>query len=831
MVGVTGRRDRCGVDAAAPLLLAPPHPAPRPYKSGPRLRVDVERPQRCPLGHEGAVITFDRMSSSDPWHARASWRCTRRHARFDPARGEWVHERHRFVLRDGDDPLPQRHPTHDHPHQPSRCLACQRGYRLDQGLRVGHGMGYAVPEIASLEMAVGEGATATKSAVAIRKAALRYQPPTRAHRRWADEDPEALEAMSAHRVATGRDPYWSPLRDPPGEPEEGSVVVAAGDWPEPGDDEPEWPFPDLEAEEPEREGLLGLRPARESWHGLAFEDLLDRPPREAVLGDDDFISRSFALAGEYIDQFAPAIVARNRAREWPEAVVVDSLPLNRYRPEEGEDPRAQSDYLCEVWAAVDATPGTRGVRRRPPLLALYPAGGRDKLSAVEFLATLDGAPRWIVTDGDPALAEAISARFPRAIQYRCEEHLRDDALEAARADGAGHAWLLAAIRRCQLSKGAWNQLVRMAGEMVPPEKEALRTWMRNNSRLVMHQMVLRDLFPGYPRGSGAVEQHLVFVREKLETRRRSLANRRRLVLVLELMRDHRNGTARHAEYCDVIQAQLEGRGAARIPWRDAWDHWRPRGSGRHRVRNTIIEHRDAARRRALLDQMERDRRSVRARVTARMGEAREAAAAAGGGATGRARRDTERARVSARGRMVADVPELMRCWDFQANGDADPATIAAGSSAPRHWVCQEHAAGGASGAWPGHLHRWTQSPGRRAASGSGCPFCMRSRVCPGNCLRATHPHLAEEWDAANAPSGLTPDNVFYGSHREVLWTCPNGHGPYPMGIHLRSVYGRSCKPCAKAEGQAKRAASMERRKRARIEGQELRARGADPPFG
>ncbi len=60
------------------------------------------------------------------------------------------------------------------------------------------------------------------------------------------------------------------------------------------------------------------------------------------------------------------------------------------------------------------------------------------------------------------------------------------------------------------------------------------------------------------------------------------------------------------------------------------------------------------------------------------------------------------------------------------------------------------------------------------------------------CTTQKRPELLAEWDLErNAP--LTPDDVTFGSHKRVWWTCPNGHSWQAM-VYTRSE-GTGCPYC------------------------------------
>lgn len=53
--------------------------------------------------------------------------------------------------------------------------------------------------------------------------------------------------------------------------------------------------------------------------------------------------------------------------------------------------------------------------------------------------------------------------------------------------------------------------------------------------------------------------------------------------------------------------------------------------------------------------------------------------------------------------------------------------------------------------------------------------------------------LLAQWDIErNLP--LTPDDVTFGSHKRVWWTCPNGHS-WRAAVYSRTTLGTGCPVC------------------------------------
>jgi hypothetical protein len=147
---------------------------------------------------------------------------------------------------------------------------------------------------------------------------------------------------------------------------------------------------------------------------------------------------------------------------------------------------------------------------------------------------------------------------------------------------------------------------------------------------------------------------------------------------------------------------------------------------------------------------------------------------------------------------------MMRFWDHTGNAGIDPSKMAAQSNTKVWWVCTGHIAGDPEGNWPGHFHRWLQSPSSRGSNGAGCGRCSGDIACEATCLRTTHPHLAEpeEWDYL-ANGLMTPDNVTHGSQKKAQWLCAI-HGPYLQEIRTRASTISGCRECQKIRSKEAR---------------------------
>ena len=107
-------------------------------------------------------------------------------------------------------------------------------------------------------------------------------------------------------------------------------------------------------------------------------------------------------------------------------------------------------------------------------------------------------------------------------------------------------------------------------------------------------------------------------------------------------------------------------------------------------------------------------------------------------------------------RFVSDYPDLMQQWDWDKNGDLEPAKITYGSERKVWWKCLAN------------NHCWELSVKNRMKSKSLCPFCDNKRVSNTNNLSITHPHLILEWGPTNKKK---INEYMPKSNCKIEWIC------------------------------------------------------------
>jgi hypothetical protein len=138
--------------------------------------------------------------------------------------------------------------------------------------------------------------------------------------------------------------------------------------------------------------------------------------------------------------------------------------------------------------------------------------------------------------------------------------------------------------------------------------------------------------------------------------------------------------------------------------------------------------------------------------------------------------------------LANKFPDLLHEWDYEKNFNSEPNTISYGSKKKFWWKCAEG-------------HPWETSPNQRTKpKGASCPLCSESGpydqipVTEKNCLLATEPKVADEWDYA-LNGEVTPKTVRRTCKERVWWKCPNGHS-WEAAINVRAAKQTGCSVCA-----------------------------------
>ncbi len=561
-------------------------------------------------------------------------------------------------------------------------------------------------------------------------------------------------------------------------------------------------------------------------------------------------SRAANLAVNYLDAFAPAVIAALHPTTWPVVVVIDSSTLmsRGYRPLRGHRRSDEADEPAGELRAPERRVGNLKAgtimmaldagRPRPVPCLIGVQGGKDVESWKAFFATLAGAPEWVVADLDSAIGRAVRETWPGAILVHSRHHLAELMHERARADGIPErieldtpivlprpiAWspgrttrrdgehpLFAAIAVALRGRAEWLRLKALVEEHVPPDRLALRSWIATNEVLVERQWRLAERHPDLPRSTGSLEGKLDEWLAPLRRRAGRWQNVRRLNLVLGLVTLRGRGEAHEARYSRLIRAHFEATGGrshltgpvgtveGAEPGLSWWRTWHDRDGGS--LPRLVRDAERRTRRRAADDHV----RWLRERLAAMYAVENDLRRQYGIPAPphGRPRRPFDRSAGSVGGKVVADFPDLVAEWAWDLNGELHPAAVAAGGRERIAWRCLLN---------PDHV--WETRAADRTAKPSFCPYHMGNRVHPAESLAAYYPWLAREWHPSK--NELRPHEVSRASGREVTWRCELGH-EWRTVVYARTLSRSGCPTCYILEAAPRSSAGKQRARQARDE--------------
>ncbi len=110
-------------------------------------------------------------------------------------------------------------------------------------------------------------------------------------------------------------------------------------------------------------------------------------------------------------------------------------------------------------------------------------------------------------------------------------------------------------------------------------------------------------------------------------------------------------------------------------------------------------------------------------------------------------------------KYVSEFEELMLEWDYEKNTNINPNNITHGSNLKVWWKCSK-----CNGEYMKAISE------RTCDRKIGCPYCKGRKVLKGyNDFASKFPDLLNLWDYKK--NTIAPDEVTYGSHKEVWWYC------------------------------------------------------------
>lgn len=170
-------------------------------------------------------------------------------------------------------------------------------------------------------------------------------------------------------------------------------------------------------------------------------------------------SRQNALSADYLDHYAAPVIRGFTPERWPRILTLDSQPLDL----RAHGSEARGYQSARRGGAVLVAAGKDEVKQRARTWHVGLAADETEASWASFLDEIDPTgpgPIWVVMDGSKAIANAVEARWPDAIRYSCEQHLRENAIKHALDEGllAQVPVLSSLIAECLWSERRWDAL-------------------------------------------------------------------------------------------------------------------------------------------------------------------------------------------------------------------------------------------------------------------------------------------------------------------------------------------------------------------------------------
>lgn len=148
-------------------------------------------------------------------------------------------------------------------------------------------------------------------------------------------------------------------------------------------------------------------------------------------------------------------------------------------------------------------------------------------------------------------------------------------------------------------------------------------------------------------------------------------------------------------------------------------------------------------------------------------------------------------------RYIADIPFLLKEWNWDKNKDFSPYSIGAGSSRKMWWKCSVCG------------NEWEATPNSRSGSKEcGCPKCgikklvkhnLEKRVEKVGSLSLRYPALLEEWDYNK--NTLDPQSIPPQTGKKVWWTCKKCGHSWAATVQSRTRGGNGCPKCGKEKAK------------------------------
>jgi len=266
-------------------------------------------------------------------------------------------------------------------------------------------------------------------------------------------------------------------------------------------------------------------------------------------GAERELSRHAQLLMNYLDAFGDEVYSRYADTDWPEALVLDSLPQHERETLPGGAHKKGGRRTWSILAAY----GYRGGRGK--LWRLGVSGAEDAYEWERFLRTMPGQVGWVVCDQAGAAAIAVRRVWPAAVIYSCEWHIATSGLRWVRPTDVGdrYAEIVALVTRCTTGQAELDALGAALASLpeIPP---VLARWHARQRRQLPALWAKHQ--PGMPRGTGALEHCLDRIDRALAERSLRFRNLGRLERLLAMLLLQLNGEADERCYASIIRDYL-----------------------------------------------------------------------------------------------------------------------------------------------------------------------------------------------------------------------------------------------------------------------------------
>jgi len=281
--------------------------------------------------------------------------------------------------------------------------------------------------------------------------------------------------------------------------------------------------------------------------GLTYTQAALRARAMAGRGPYSGLEPAGGLIAEWIDVFAPALLAVHAQTSWPQTVLADGTNFFISNKSKG------TSNLAFTVIGIYGYPEGGGRGHVLGLYACHDETGQNYADAFTYVERLGDthtgqrsrweAPAMVLTDGagevlggvrafwNAGIADDCGPGQPRPFAKRCEWHMRRNADRTLAAHGIGgpRHWLKARLDTAFLREEGWDEFNTRGAEFA-----AVATWCRKNDAQVRAQAARRAQLPAH-HSLAALDQVITRVRDRLEKRAGTFRNQNRLNLLLGLM--------------------------------------------------------------------------------------------------------------------------------------------------------------------------------------------------------------------------------------------------------------------------------------------------------